>query len=142
VTQIAGLTAVPLHPTPLYSIAGNLVIGLGLLRLRALGAADVLVIGLYLILSGIARFVEESYRAEPQTRVIAGLRIYQWLAIGQTLAGIVTTTLPGVPRVGGFAPPSPLLIASAIAMALLTGTAMGVDFPRSNRRFSRLADAD
>jgi hypothetical protein len=44
--------------------------------------------------------------------------------------------------VGGFAPPSPLLIAGAFAMALLTGTAMGVDFPRSNRPFSRLADAD
>ena len=75
-----------------------------------LGAADVLVIGLYLILSGIARFVEESYRAEPQTRVVAGLHIYQWLAIGQTMAGIVTTTLPCAPRAGGFAPPSPLLL--------------------------------
>ena len=29
VTQIARLAAVPLHPTPLYSIAGNVVIGLG-----------------------------------------------------------------------------------------------------------------
>lgn len=142
VTQIAHLAAVPLHPTPLYSIAGNVAIGLILMRLRVLGAADVLVLGLYLILSGIARFVEESYRAEPQTRVIAGLHIYQWLAIGQTLAGIVTTTLPYAPRAGGFAPPSLLLAAGAAAMALLAGAALGVDFPRSNRRFSRLADAD
>jgi len=142
VTQIAALAGIPLHPTPLYSIAGNLVLGLGLLRLRALGAADVLVIGLYLILSGIARFVEESYRAEPQTRVVAGLHIYQWFAIGQALAGIVTTTLPCAPRPAGFVAPSALLIAGAITMAILTGAAMGVDFPRSNRRFSRLADAD
>lgn len=142
VTQIAGLAGVPLHPTPLYSVAGNLVIGVALLRLRALGAADGLVVGLYLILSGIARFVEESYRAEPQTRVIAGLHIYQWMAIGQALAGIVTTTLPGVPRPGGFTPLAPPLVASAVVMALLYGVAMGVDFPRSNRRFSRLADAD
>lgn len=142
VTQIAGLAGVPLHPTPLYSVAGNLVIGAALLRLRALGAADGLVVGLYLILSGIARFVEESYRAEPQTRVIAGLRIYQWLAIGQALAGIVTTTLPGVPRPVGFTALAPPLVAGAVAMALLTGVAMGVDFPGSNRRFSRLADAD
>lgn len=71
VTRIAGLADVPLHPTPLYSITGNLVLGVALLRLRALGAADVLIVGLYLILSGIAGFVEESYRAEPQTRVIA-----------------------------------------------------------------------
>lgn len=142
VTRIAGLANVPLHPTPLYSIAGNVAIGVALLRLRALGAADVLIVGLYLILSGIARFVEESYRAEPQTRVIAGLHIYQWLAIAQALAGIVTTTLPGVARPGGFAPLSLPLVAGAVAMALLTGAAMGVDFPRSNRRFSRLADAD
>lgn len=142
VTRIAGLAGVPLHPTPLYSVAGNLVIGVALLRLRALGAADGLVVGLYLILSGIARFVEESYRAEPQTRVIAGLHIYQWMAIGQALAGIVTTTLPGVPRPGGFTPLAPPLVAGAVVMALLYGVAMGVDFPRSNRRFSRLADAD
>ncbi|MEZ5418233.1 MAG: prolipoprotein diacylglyceryl transferase [Vicinamibacterales bacterium] len=61
VTKLAGLASVPLHPTPLYSIAGNVVIGLGLVRLRVLGAPDTLIIGLYLILSGIARFVEESY---------------------------------------------------------------------------------
>jgi protein-S-isoprenylcysteine O-methyltransferase Ste14 len=142
VAQMARLAGVPLHPTPLYSIAGNLLIGLGLVRLRALGAADVLVIGLYLILSGMARFVEESYRAEPQTRIVAGLHIYQWLAVGQALAGIVTTTLPSTARAGGFTLPSPPLLAGAVVMALLAGAAMGVDFPRSNRRFSRLADAD
>lgn len=142
VTRIAGLAGVPLHPTPLYSIAGNLVIAAVLLRLRALGAADVLILGLYLILSGIARFVEESYRAEPQTRVIAGLHIYQWLAIVQTVAGIVTTTLPAALRPAGFARPTPLLVAGALLMAVVTGAALGVDFPRSNRPYSRLADAD
>ncbi|MFN7977778.1 MAG: prolipoprotein diacylglyceryl transferase family protein [Vicinamibacterales bacterium] len=142
VTRLAGLANQPLHPTPLYSIAANLLIGLALLRLRALGAADVLVLGLYLILSGIARFVEESYRAEPQTRIIAGLHLYQWLAIGQAAAGIVTTTLPDVARTAGFAAPTPDLIAGAMLMALLAGAALGVDFPRSNRAYSRLAEAD
>lgn len=142
VTQIAGLTGVPLHPTPLYSIAGNLVIAAMLLRLRALGAADVLILGLYLILSGIARFVEESYRAEPQTRVMAGLHIYQWLALVQLVAGIVTTTLPATLRPPGFAEPTPLLLAGALVMAVMAGAALGVDFPRSNRPYSRLADAD
>lgn len=74
--------------------------------------------------------------------MIAGLRLYQWLAIGQTLAGIVTTTLPGAARAGGFALPSPLLLAGAAVMALLAGAAMGVDFPASNRRYARLAAAD
>jgi prolipoprotein diacylglyceryltransferase len=142
VTQIASLVNQPLHPTPLYSMAGNLLIGVGLLRLRALGAADALLLGLYLILSGIARFVEESYRAEPQTRTVAGLHVYQWLAVMQLLAGVVTTTLTGTPRPAGFVAPTSLLGAGAVAMALLWGVALGVDIPRSNRRFSRLAGVD
>lgn len=142
VTHVASLTAAPVHPTPLYSIVGNVAIGLALVRMRTLGAADVLIIGLYLILSGIARFVEESYRAEPQTRVVAGLHIYQWLAVAQAMAGILTTTISGTPMAGSFVRPSPLLVAGAAAMAVLTGAAMGVDLPASNRRFSRLADAD
>lgn len=142
VTALAHLAGIPIHPTPLYSILANIVIGLLLLRLRALGAADVLILGLYLILSGIARFVEESYRAEPQTKVIAGLHNYQWMAIGQVVAGILCTLLPAVPRVPGFATPTPLLLAGALIMAVLTGFAMGVDFPGSNRRYSRLAEAD
>lgn len=142
VTRLAGLAGQPLHPTPLYSIAANLVIGVVLLRLRALGAADVLVLGLYLVLSGIARFVEESYRAEPQTRVIAGLHVYQWLAIVQAAAGMLTTTLPASPRAAGFIAPSPALLTAAAVMALLAGAALGVDFPRSNLPYSRLADAD
>jgi hypothetical protein len=34
---------------------------------------------MYLILSGVLRFMEEAYRGEPQTRRLAGLPIYQWL---------------------------------------------------------------
>ena len=142
VTRLAGLAGVPLHPTPLYSIAGNLVVGAALLRLRALGASDALLLGLYLVLSGISRFVEESYRAEPQTRVIGGLHIYQWLAIAQAVAGIVTTTVPAAERAGGFTTPTPTLVIAALVMTLVTAAMMGVDFPTSNRRYSRLADAD
>lgn len=142
VTQLAHLAGVPIHPTPLYSIAGNVVIGVVLIRLRTLAAPDSLVLGLYLILSGIARFVEESYRAEPQTLIVRGLRLYQWLAILSLVFGAVCTTLPaGAPPIG-FTAPSPTLLWSALAMALLAGFAMGVDFPGSNRRFSRLAPAD
>jgi prolipoprotein diacylglyceryltransferase/protein-S-isoprenylcysteine O-methyltransferase Ste14 len=142
VTALAHLAGVPIHPTPLYSILGNILIGLVLLRLRALGAADGILLGLYLILSGIARFAEESYRAEPQTRVIGGLHIYHWIAIAQVLAGIGCTLNPAAPRAPGFAAPTPLLVGVAVIMALLTGFAMGVDFPGSNRRFSRLAAVD
>lgn len=142
VTQLSDLAGRPIHATPLYSIAGNLIIAVLLIRLRTLGAPDPLVLGGYLMASGIARFVEESYRAEPQTLIVGGLRLYQWLAIGSLLAGILCTLLPAESRAPGFAAPTAALLGAAIGMALLTGFMMGVDFPDSNRRFSRLAPAD
>jgi len=142
VTQIAQLAGVPLHPTPLYSIAGNIVIGLLLIRLRMLSSPDSLLLGVYLVLSGCARFVEESYRGEPQTPLVFGLRIYQWFAIVTLLAGTVSTMM-SMPRSGrSFTVPSPGLLAWALVMFLVFAAAMGLDFPRSNGRFSRLAAAD
>jgi len=142
VIQIASLAGVPLHPTPLYSIIGNLLIGTALLRLRLLGASPGIELGIYFILSGIARFVEESYRAEPQTKVIWELHIYQWMAIAAVLAGIVCTTIRSEPPVAPFVAPTDTLWWVAVSMGLLFGLAMGVDFPGSNRRFSRLAATD
>ena len=142
VTQLANLAGVPVHATPLYSIAGNIVIGVALLRLRVVGTPDSLIIGIYLILAAVARFVEESFRAEPQTPILAGLHSYQWMAVGSLLAGIVCTTIPTAASTPTFVRPDVRLVWSAIAMAMLGGFAMGVDFPASNRRFSRLAPAD
>ncbi len=142
VTQLANLANVPLYPTPLYSIISNVLIGVVLLRLRFLGASDGMELGIYFILAGTARFVEESYRGEPQTKQIGGLHIYQWFTIGSVVAGIVCTTLTSEPPVIGFLPPTTALWWVALAMGLLSGSAMGVDFPNSNRRFSRLAAAD
>lgn len=142
VTHLSGFAGVPIHATPLYSIAGNLILGLLLYRLRALGAPDAMILGVYLLLAGVARFVEESYRAEPQTPIVRGLRIYQWFAIASVVAGIgCTTLLSESPPRTFIAPPLPLLW-SALGIALLYGAAMGLDFPNSNRRFSRLAAAD
>lgn len=139
VCTLAGLRGVPLRPTPLYSIIGNLVIGVLLLRIWSLGAAFGLVAGTYLILAGVARFVEESYRGEPQTPIVGGLRIYQWMAVLSVLGGIVLTTIPG-----GQAPGLVLVLDLRLALGgvmygSLTGFAMGVDFPGSARRFARLA---
>ncbi len=142
VTQLTGLSGIPLHPTPLYSIVGNLIIGVLMLRLQVLGVADSLLLGLYLMLAGFARFVEESYRAEPQTPMLGGLRIYQWCALLSIAAGLVCTTLPGSGSPAGFMlPPAPLWWYAG-GIGLLYTIAMGVDFPGSNRRFSRLAAAD
>jgi prolipoprotein diacylglyceryltransferase/protein-S-isoprenylcysteine O-methyltransferase Ste14 len=142
VVQLSHLAGRPIHATPLYSIAGNLVVAAILLRLRTLGAADTLVLGVFLILNGLARFVEEGYRAEPQTPVIGGLHSYQWLAIASVLGGAWCTTLRGRSGGAGFGSVEPRVILGALAFGLLAGFAMGVDFPQSNRRFSRLASAD
>jgi protein-S-isoprenylcysteine O-methyltransferase Ste14 len=141
VTQLAGLAGVPLHPTPLYSILANLASGLLLVRLWTLGASPTLVAGLYMMLNAIARFAEESFRAEPQTPVLHGLHVYHWFAIVAFVIGAVLTGVPSVAPAEPFAPIGFPLLAAALAMGLLAGLAMGVDFPRSNRRFSRLAAA-
>lgn len=142
VSHLANLAGVALYPTPLYSIAGNVVIGLLLFRLRILGAPPSLSIGVYFMLSGCARFVEESYRGEPQTPLVGGLRIYQWFAVATLLAGVAFTMMPTPAGAAGFTRPSPMLFAAAVCMFAVFAAAMGLDFPGSNRRFSRLASAD
>ncbi|MGE0815724.1 MAG: prolipoprotein diacylglyceryl transferase family protein [Vicinamibacterales bacterium] len=141
VWHVASLRGIPVYPTPLYSMAANLVIGLLLVRLRTLNTPDVLVAGVYLILSSCARFVEESYRGEPQTPIVAGLHVYQWLAVATLLAGVAVTMVP-VAAAGAWHAPSSSLVAGALVMGLIYAAAMGLDFPGSSRRFSRLAPAE
>jgi protein-S-isoprenylcysteine O-methyltransferase Ste14 len=139
VCTLADLRGVPLHPTPLYSILANFVIGVLLLRLWSLGTAFGLVAGTYLMLAGFARFVEESYRGEPQTPIVGGMRIYQWMAVLSVAGGVLLTTIPGGHPSGlAFAFDLRAVLASLV-YGLLTGLAMGVDFPGSARRFARLA---
>jgi hypothetical protein len=139
VCDLADLEGEPIHPTPLYSILANVVVGLFLLRLWSLGASLSLVAGLYLILSGVARFVEESYRGEPQTALVAGLRLYQWLAIISFAAGIVIMALPSGVTPGLSISLDARMLFAALSFGAVTGFAMGVDFPGSARRFARLA---
>ena len=96
VLKISGLGHRSLHPTPLYSIAWTLGVGVVLLRLWTVAVPLPLIGGLYLILIGLGRFVEEHYRGEPQTAWVAGLRLYQWLAIAFVLSGAIVTTIGGV----------------------------------------------
>jgi prolipoprotein diacylglyceryltransferase len=138
VCRLAHLEGVPLHATQLYSILWNGVTMVVVGRLWSLHAALHLIGGVYMVLNGLGRFVEEAYRGEPQTPILARLRLYQWIALGQILAGALVTGL------GSSGPaPSPLLngvsVAAAAVFGVVTWFAMGVDFPESNRRFSRLA---
>jgi hypothetical protein len=96
----------------------------------------VFLIGMYLVLNGLARFVEEAYRGEAQTPYWKGMRIYQWIAMLNMLVGIVFTCLP-----------QDLVLHAAFhweafywsaALAVFAIFAYGVDFPESNKPFARL----
>lgn len=137
VCRIAHMEGVSLHPTPVYSMMSNLVLAPILLRLWTVGAPATMIVGVYLLLAGLSRFVEEHFRGEPQTQIAFGLRIYQWFAIAIALAGIVITCLPS-PEV---APAITLDVGAAVCamgIGVLFFIAMGVDLPNSSRRFSRL----
>jgi len=137
VCRLAHLAGVPVHATPVYSILWNVVTGAALIRLAQIGASGAFVCGVYLLLSGSGRFVEEAYRGEPQTRVIAGLRFYQWIAIVCAVAGTAMTCIRGAAPLPAFVV-RPGSIVLALACGVLTWFVSGVDFPESNRRFARL----
>ncbi|MCX6143195.1 MAG: prolipoprotein diacylglyceryl transferase [Ignavibacteriales bacterium] len=138
VCRLANLSGLPIHPTPVYSILWNVVIAFVVTRLWFVHASFAFIAGMYLILTGLGRFVEEAYRGEPQTPVFGGLRLYQWIAILSVVAGAVLTALPatGVPYAPQFSWDS---LAAGFGFGLFTWFALGVDFPDSNRRFARLA---
>ena len=126
-----------IHATPVYSILWNGFVAAALIRLTFLHVAASTICAMYLILSGTGRFVEEAYRGEPQTKVIRGLRLYQWAAIGTVTLGAVVMTYRGSTPL---APPSlnVAMLPLAVACGLGAWFVCGVDFPESSRRFARL----
>ncbi len=80
---------VPVYPTPLYELAGGLIIGWWLWwRLGKPHAAGA-VVGQYLALTGLARFLVEFIRRNP--KVLWGLSNAQLASAGAVLAGIALT---------------------------------------------------
>jgi protein-S-isoprenylcysteine O-methyltransferase Ste14 len=136
VVRLSGFAGIPIHPTPLYSILWNIPVGLVMLRMWSVGAQLHLIAGVYLILTGAGRFVEEAYRGEPQT-VFNGLRLYQWIAILTVVCGAVITAVAT-----SSAAPAPHFTwtgaSTAFVLAAIATVALGSDFPESNRRFARL----
>lgn len=139
-TRVCGISHLKgelLHPTPLYAMIWLFFIGFILLTLWYNNFSSPFIFGLYLILTGIGRFVEEAYRGEVQTPILKGLRLYQWTAILSVFIGIIMTVIKvdtGVITADfGWE-----TVLAAIIGGLLTTFAMGVDFPYSNARFSRL----
>jgi protein-S-isoprenylcysteine O-methyltransferase Ste14 len=137
VVRLSPLGGVPVHPTQLYSILWNAASALVLGRLWTLHAPQHFIAGIYLLLNGLGRVVEEAYRGEPQTPIYFRLRFYQWAALGSMLGGGLMTALGS-----SDAAPTPELswpvAAIGLAFGAFTWFATGVDFPESNRRFARL----
>lgn len=134
----AGLTGTPVYPTQVYSIVGNIFIGMVMFRMLMVGSQSANVISVYLILSSLARFVEETYRGEPQTPRLAGLNIYHWFSIVGLIVGTVFTMIPSENIAFAGFPTDPVIWAGAMAFGILVAFIMSVDLPKSSRRFSRL----
>jgi phosphatidylglycerol:prolipoprotein diacylglycerol transferase len=79
-------TVVPVHPTPLYELAAALVIGWWLWRQGGRPHRTGAIVGQYLVLSGVARFLVEFVRRNP--RVLWGLSNAQLASAGSVVAGI------------------------------------------------------
>jgi len=138
VVRLSAFGGVPVHPTPLYSGLWTLVVAGLLCRLWSVRAPLSFIVGTYFILVGAGRFVEEHFRGEPQTRVVGGMRMYQWLAIAMLVAGAAITTLhaPPAPTAAGF---DTAALPALLILWLVSYAAYGVDFPGSSRRLARLA---
>lgn len=137
VTRLSSLGGLPLHPTQLYSAGWMLLVTAVLVRLWLLGAGLQFIVGVYFLLSGVGRFVEEHFRGEPQTAVWRGFRLYQWLALGFLVFGAVLTAAGWTPAPPP-AMPTPETLLGVLGFTVLAYIAYGVDFPRLHRRFSRL----
>jgi phosphatidylglycerol:prolipoprotein diacylglycerol transferase len=105
----SGLRGIPLHPTQLYSAAGNLAL---FAFLTALAFADVRtgqLAGTYLVVGSTGRFLVEFLRGEPTSRTL-GLTPFQWVSIGLLACGLgLLHIASGHPLHGHFADPAALL---------------------------------
>ena len=137
VVRLSALAGTPLHPTPIYSAVWTAFVGALLVRLWMLTVPLQFILGSYFVLIGVGRFAEEHFRGEPQTAIIAGLRLYQWLAIAFVIGGAAVMTLGAKPAPGG-ASFDPTALPILFVVGVVSYAALGMDFPKSNRRFARL----
>ncbi len=121
----------------LYSIGINIITGLVLIRLFNIGISSSFIVGIYLILMGTGRFVEESFRGEAQMPYWAGMKISQWIAILYVLSGIIFTAIPNTAVL--VFQPNLLSLILAIGMGILVTVVLGVDIPESNRHLASLS---
>ncbi len=102
----------PVHPTQLYAVGYNLVIFALLSYLLPRRRRPGEVAWLYLVLYGTARYINEFFRGDPDTRPLpelGGLTVFQVLCLGAVLFGLVMLVLsrrkPPVPLPEPWTPP-------------------------------------
>lgn len=123
----------PLHPTQLYSMLWSMFCGIVLARMWWAGCELHMIAGLFAMLSGMGRFVEEAYRAEFYTHSDGRWRPYQWMAAAAVIGGGILTALP----VTAEAPPPSLNLESltlAVAFGMIAAIAAGVELRTTNSR--------
>ncbi|HKA32468.1 MAG TPA: prolipoprotein diacylglyceryl transferase [Candidatus Binatia bacterium] len=96
-TGIAYPPGVKVHPTPIYELLESLVIFAVLWSVRKKDYSDGTIFWLYLVLSGVARFVVEFWRINPP--IAGGLSEAQWFSLGAVVLGSLLLYLqPGRAR--------------------------------------------
>jgi phosphatidylglycerol:prolipoprotein diacylglycerol transferase len=78
---------VRVHPTPIYEFVGAVTVFALLWSMRGKNLASGTIAWLYLILSGVARFIVEFWRVNPP--VALGLSEAQWFSLALTLLGVI-----------------------------------------------------
>jgi phosphatidylglycerol:prolipoprotein diacylglycerol transferase len=86
-------TDVPVHPTQIYEAIPLVLIAYLLVRWRRRGVADMVVLGRYLVMTGVLRFGIEFIRVNE--RVALGLTVAQWVSAGVVVAGVGMIALRG-----------------------------------------------
>jgi prolipoprotein diacylglyceryltransferase len=140
VCSLSQLQNSSIHITAGYSIMANILIGMLLWRLWYSNVSLCLIVSLYFILIGLSRFVEEAFRGEIQTVIFYKLKIYQWLSILFVLIGIFISMIPFDDNIRLNLIWKYEYLLFSIAFGFIVGFATGIDFPESNKKFSRLSD--
>jgi len=89
-----GLQGIPLHPTQLYAVTGNVAIFIALNALALLGPFHAGTISAaYLMLDSCGRFVIDFFRWPPMSTASAMLKPFQWLSITFFCCGLAMLAL-------------------------------------------------
>jgi hypothetical protein len=122
------------YQAQLYSAGANIITGLVLIAIFNLGVSSSFIAGIYLILFGTARFIENPTERGDQLLFCGRRKIYNWTTVLFILTGIIFTCISNSACLV-FEPDLLSLILSAGAGIILI-IVMGINFPAMNRNLA------